>query len=166
MAAKKKPKRKTNASRIDIDMALLGKLAAAGCTIVEIASMLRRSGLEVSSKTIQRRLQEPAYREFWEDGQNALNVLIRSTMVAQSRMMNGPGVHQAQFLAINRLGMSNKIEHSGSIDSHIEIDSARDRLTRKLATISQRITSGNTRIAAKTAEALLTNADGTRNGET
>jgi hypothetical protein len=128
--------------RIEIAPELLNKLAEVGCSQAEIASMLRRSGVAVDKKTIQRRLAETDYRDQWEDGVNALRVKLRSRMVAQAMMMNGPGVHQAQYLSKQYLGMSEKIEHSGKIDSHVEVESARDSLTRKLDSLAKRLGGG------------------------
>lgn len=117
--------------------------------------MLRDSGMQVCVKTIARRLKDPKYREQWENGIKVRDAKLRSRMWLQAMMMNGPGVHQAQFLAINYLGMTNKIEHSGQIDAHVEVESARDRLTRKLDTIAKRIARRAVGVAAEGTAALL-----------
>lgn len=151
----KKAKAVRGRPRIEVDPELLNRLAEIGCSQAEIATMLRRSGVQIDKKTIQRRLAEPDYREQWEDGVNALRIKLRSRMVQQAMMMNGPGVHQAQYLSKQYLGMSEKIEHSGKIDGHVEVENARDSLTRKLESLSKRLRSGTARAAGADGVAAL-----------
>lgn len=126
--------------RIEIDLKLLNLLAEAGCSIEEIASMLRKSGAKVSSKTIKNHLQEPEYREAWEDGQNVGKVSLRSRMVQQSKLMNSAGVAMSIHLSKHWLGMTEKsaIEHSGRIDSSVEVTS-RERVYRRIDGLAERI---------------------------
>lgn len=140
----KRKKAVVSRQRIEIDLKLIVGLAELGCSQAEIASMLRRSGLQVDAKTIERRMKEPRYAFAWSDGQNAMRVKLRSRMLAQAMMMNGAGVQQSQFLAKQFLGMKDKIEHSGQIDSTIEVESARDRLSRKLDSLAKRLAGGAT----------------------
>ncbi len=136
----KKKKAKIGRPRIPIDLKLLERLAEVGCSQEEIASMLRRSGLQIDAVTIRRRLKDPVFATAWQDGMNAMKVKLRSRMLAQAMMMNSGGVQQSQFLAKQYLGMKDKVEHSGQIDGNIEVsESVHDRLARKLDTLAKRL---------------------------
>lgn len=125
--------------RIEIDLVLLQRLAETGCSIAEVAAMLRRSGLQVDMRTLKRRLTEADYRSAWEEGQLIGKVRLRSQMMKLATMTSHPNaaVQMCQFLARNWLGMNDKtsIELTGAI----EVSSARERLTRKIDALSERI---------------------------
>jgi len=127
-------------ARIDIDLKLLAMLAERMCSMDEIAAMLRRSGLQVDTKTIKRRMAEPAYRQVWDDARLCGKATLRSNMWRQSQMNTSPGVNMAKFLATNYLGMSDRVpEINVSTSVTVEQTSARDRLGRKLDALSERI---------------------------
>ena len=138
-------KKKSGRPRIEIDLLLLGRLAEVGCSVDEIAAMLRRSGLQVDARTIKRRLNEPKYRDAWDEGQHVGKAMLRSRMVALSRntAAPGPAVQMSIHLSKHWLGMTDKaaLELSGRIDSDVQVTSARDRVLRKLDTLAERIQS-------------------------
>ncbi|GEM_PF-6059660 len=107
-------------------------------------------GDAIDARTIKRRLKEPEYHEAWQNGVNVGKARLRLQMVKQSKLMNSAGVSMAQFLAVNWLGMTNKssVEHSGRVDSAVEVSSARERVNRKLDSIAERIASRVAGIAA------------------
>jgi len=107
-------------------------------------------GVPIDLRTIKRRLSEPEYRDAWENGVNVGKARLRLQMLKQSKLMNSAGVSMAQFLAVNWLGMTNKssVEHSGRVDSAVEVSSARERVNRKLDSIGERISSRVAGIAA------------------
>ncbi len=90
--------------RIVISPETLRSLAAINCSIEEAASFLR-----TVKRTLLRRLKDSEEcRAAWESGRNEGKVGLRRVMWAQAQLMNSAGVHQAQFLAKNWLGMSDK----------------------------------------------------------
>lgn len=104
---KAKPK-KTGRPRKEVDLKMFRALSAAGCSIDEIASMLRNSGCQIDRRTLLRRLEEPDYAEAREDGQNVGKARLRSNMVEHAKLKNSAGVHMSIFLAKNWLGMHDK----------------------------------------------------------
>lgn len=110
---------------------------------------LKLGGEPIDLRTVKRRLKEPEYHEAWENGVNVGKAKLRLQMVKQSKLMNSAGVSMAQFLAINWLGMTSRsVEHSGRIDSSVEVSSARERVNRKLDSLAERIAGRVAGIAA------------------
>lgn len=72
-------------------------LAALGCTQVEMALFFG-----VSEKTFKRRLQEPAFREAYEQGFVQPRISVRSNLLAMSKHNAAAAI----FLAKNMCGMS------------------------------------------------------------
>ncbi len=135
--------KKAGRPRIELDKKLFEMLAEAGCSIDEISAMLKRSGLKIDRRTIMRRLQEPDYREAWDQGRLVMKALLRSQMWRLARLSAHPHVanQMSQFLARHVLGMSEKsaLELSGRVDSAVEHSSASERNTRKIDDIAERI---------------------------
>jgi hypothetical protein len=144
----------TGRPRKELDLQLLAILAEAGASQAEIAAMissqaLKLGGEPIDLRTVKRRLKEPEYHEAWENGVNVGKAKLRLQMVKQSKLMNSAGVSMAQFLAINWLGMTSRsVEHSGRIDSSVEVSSARERVNRKLDSLAERIAGRVAGIAA------------------
>lgn len=125
-------------------MEAIGNLGEMGCSQEEIAAMLTKMGVACHRATLQRHLaSNPKLREVYDVGVLSGKVRLRSRMVKQAQMMNGAGVHQSQFLAKNWLGMKDKLEvdHKGNIDSHVELSTARQRVTAKLEALEKRLAS-------------------------
>lgn len=139
--AKTTKKKSRGRPRIELDHPLLMTLASAGCSIDEIAAMLRRSGVQLDMRTLKRRLTEPDYRAAWEEGQLIGKASLRSQMVRQSKLMNGAGVNMAIHLSKHWLGMTERslLELTGRVDSTVEVTTARERVTRKINTLAERI---------------------------
>jgi hypothetical protein len=155
--SKDQPKGEPGRPRKEIDLQLLALLAEAGASIDEIAAMLTRSGADIDARTIKRRLKEPEYRDAWENGVNVGKAKLRLQMVKQSKLMNSAGVSMSQFLAVNWLHMTSKaVEHSGRIDSAVEVSSARERVNRKLDSIRERLKGRVAGIAAAAGANLAT----------
>ncbi len=106
--------------------------------------MLSKMGIACHRATLQRHLaSNPQMREVYDAGVLSGKVRLRSRMFKQAQMMNGAGVHQSQFLAKNWLGMKDKLEvdHKGNVDSHVELTTARQRVTAKLEALEKRLAS-------------------------
>jgi hypothetical protein len=147
MAKRTKKKKAAKSRRINLTVdhfETIGKLASVGCSQEDIVTMLDGMGLKLSVDTLQRRLKDtPQFAKAYERGLVQRNVKLRSRMMQQAMMMNGAGVHMAQFLAVNFLGMSHKIERkqNGSTEAHVKLTTARERIAAKLEAISQRLDS-------------------------
>lgn len=136
-----KEKAKIGRPRIEIDLDLLRNLAMCGCSLDEIAAMLRRSGLKVDLRTIKRRMTEPAYRAAHEEGVLVGKATLRSQMFRLARMSQHPSAATQMCIHLSKhwLGMTDKaaLELSGKVDS--EVTSYRERVTRKLDALAERI---------------------------
>jgi len=118
----------------------IGKLAGIGCSHEDICELLAPMGLKMCAKTLYRRLNEiPEFKEAYDRGIANRNIKLRSRMFQQAMMMNGAGVHMSQFLAVNFLGMSHKVEKQDRGENSNELTSAKDRLALKLEALAKRL---------------------------
>jgi len=151
--AKKKRRKPTKIgrSRIKLTAAQLktiARLASFGCSIEEISQILSGMGVKgASASTLFRRLADDRkVAAIIDAGIATGNVRLRSRMMKQAMMMNGAGVHQAQFLAVNRLGMSRDPDKRKVVDpthgANLELADARQRVAAQLEAIAKRLFGG------------------------
>lgn len=138
------PKKK-DPRRIEIDLKLLTMLSSAGCSVEEIAAMLRNSGLKINLRTLKRRLAEPEYKEAREQGYLIGNAKLRSNMFVLASLRNSAGVQMCKFLAVNRLGMTDKTEVDSRVSAKVEVTSPHARFLARLDRGAERL---HNRIAA------------------
>ena len=86
-----------------IDVVQLEKLAALACTIEQAASVL-----DVSKRTLLRRLREPKYKRIWEDGLNKGNVSLRRLQWTKALANTPASVAMVIHLSKHRLGETDK----------------------------------------------------------
>ena len=86
--------------RKELNKAQLSSLAAIGCTQREIAQYFG-----VSEKTVERRLEEEAYRQAFDRGEGEFKVSLRRLMVRRAQEGN---TAMLIFLAKNVLGMADQ----------------------------------------------------------
>ena len=126
----------------------IADLAKVGCSQDEICQRLRSFGFKICRETLIRKMKEREdFRATYDAGVTDFKVDLRSTMWKQAQMMNNAGVHMSRFLAVNYLGMSDKVDHkhSGEVETHVDITSAKDRIAVKLEAIFKRLAGGEVR---------------------
>ena len=96
---RKKPGRREAA----IDLAQLEKLAALACTVEEAATVL-----DVSKRTLLRRLREPKYKRVWEGGRNKGNISLRRLQWTKAQSNAPSSVAMVIHLSKHRLGETDK----------------------------------------------------------
>ncbi len=142
-AKKKREKKVTGRPRIELKEEILRALAAIGATEEEICGGLLANGVKMDLRTLKRRLQEPHYREIWDQGKAVFKQSLRRLQFRHAQMPNSAGVTMTIHMSKVHLGETEKhmLELAGRIDSAVEVNtSARERVFDKLDTISERIT--------------------------
>jgi len=144
-----KPRERKRLAKIEFtpeQRKIVAGLSAIGCSLDEIAATLRSSGLKISNRSLDVHLKkDELLRQQYDDGIATRNVKLRSRMFQQAMMMNGAGVHQAQFLAVNWLGMKRNPEITdeetakNQAKHDQEAATARERVTAKLEALSKRL---------------------------
>lgn len=131
---------------VEIDPKALQALRSVHCTEIEIADYFG-----ISKRQLIRRIKEPELAEVWSRGVSSGKVALRRLRWRQAQMQNSAGVTMSIFLSGQWLGETQKsaIEMSGRVDSAIEVSSARERITRKLDTLAERIQSRVAGLAAQ-----------------
>lgn len=122
--------------RVFIDEGILRGLAQIQCTIVEAAAVLK-----VTKRTLLRRLEEPKFKDAWEQGQAEGRASLRRLQWRHAKMPNSAGVSMTIHLSKHHLGQTEKaaLELTGQNGGPIEVNtSARDRVNAKLDTLAKR----------------------------
>jgi hypothetical protein len=124
--------------RVKIDDEDLLKLAKMQCTYEEAAAFFG-----CDERTIKRRLQEPKYRSIWDRGLATGKTSIRRLQWRHAAGTGSSAVQMTIHLSKHHLGQTDKaaIEHSGRIDSTVDMASAKERVSRKLDDLAKRIAS-------------------------
>ncbi len=133
----------TGRPRIELKDDVLKALAAIGSTEEEICGGLRAAGVELDLRTLKRRLQEPRYREIWDQGKATFKASLRKLQYRHAQMPNSAGVTMTIHMSKIHLGETEKhmLELAGRIDSAVEVNtSARERVFAHLDTLAERIT--------------------------
>ena len=131
----------------NIDENILLGLAKIHATQEECAAVLN-----LSPRTIIKKLREEPYKEIWERGRAMGRASLRRLQWAHAQLKNSAGVTMSIHLSKHWLGETEKaaLEVTGRIDSTVEVTDARDRLNRKLDTLAERISGRVDRIIQQT----------------
>jgi len=103
-------------SAVDIDQ--LEKLAGLACTIDEAAAFLG-----VSKRTLLRRLEDPRYKQAWDDGLLKGNVSLRRRQWAIAQSDSPSAVPMLLHLSRHRLGQTDKslVEVTGKNSGPLQV---------------------------------------------
>jgi len=141
MAKKKKAKGSndeaaTGRPKVKIDRDRLLALAKIQATEEEAAAFFG-----CTKRTIINRLKEPALLQAWTDGKALGRISLRRRCWHLAHMDTSGGVTMAIHLSKHWLGQTERaaLELSGPGGAPIEVSSARERVTRKLDALSERI---------------------------
>jgi hypothetical protein len=113
---------KTGRPRIEIDKVLLKALASIGATEAEICAGLIATGVQLDLRTLKRRLQEPQYREVWQQGKSEFHLSLRRLQFRHAKMPNSAGVTMTIHMSKHQLGETEKslLELTGKDGGPIE----------------------------------------------
>ena len=123
--------------KIKIDTEALQNLAKIQCTYAEAAAFF-----DCDEKTIKRRLStDPQLRECWDRGKELGRISLRRLEWRHAQMATSGGVTMTIHLARQHLGETERaaLELSGRVDGTLEVNSARERVGRKLDGLAERI---------------------------
>jgi hypothetical protein len=128
--------------RIEIDVTILKALASIGATEDEICAGLIATGTQLDLRTLKRRLQEPKYREVWQQGKSEFHLSLRRLQFRHAKMPNSAGVTMTIHMSKHQLGETEKslLELTGKDGGAIETRdvSARSIVTGRIAGIAAR----------------------------
>lgn len=130
---------------VEIDAAKLEALAKLQCTHEEIAAVF-----ECSKRTIIRKLKkDPELKAAYERGKQLGKVSLRRLQFRHANMANSAGVTMTIHLSKHHLGETDKaaLELTGRVDSNVQVTTARERVSKKLDQLAQRIASRATGLA-------------------
>jgi hypothetical protein len=99
---------KTGRPRIEIDKVLLKALASIGATESEICAGLIATGVQLDLRTLKRRLQEPEYRDVWQQGKSEFHLSLRRLQFRHAKMPNSAGVTMTIHMSKHQLGETEK----------------------------------------------------------
>ena len=116
MSEQSRKKRGRPKSAVDVEQ--LEKLAGLACTIDEAAAFLG-----VSKRTLLRRLEEPRFKQAWDEGLLKGNVSLRRRQWAIAQSDSSSGVTRLLHLSRHRLGQTDKslIEITGKNSGPLQI---------------------------------------------
>jgi len=129
--------------RIEIDKDILKALASVGATEEEICAGLIATGTQLDLRTLKRRLQEPTYRQIWDQGKGEFKLSLRRLQFRHAKMPNSAGVTMTIHMSKHQLGETEKslVELTGKNGGAIETKdvSPRELITSRIASIAARI---------------------------
>lgn len=116
MSDKAQKKRGRPKSAVDIEQ--LEKLAGLACTIDEAAAFLG-----ISKRTLLRRLEEPSFKQAWEEGLLKGNVSLRRRQWSVAQSDTAAGVTMLMHLSRFRLGQHDRslVEITGKNSGPLQV---------------------------------------------
>jgi hypothetical protein len=140
LEAGQRGKQLTGRPRKDITPEAVKGLAAIFATYDEMAAYF-----ECSSRTIKRRMKEPAFKQARLEGEGLARISLRRLQWRHARGSGSSAVSMTIHLSQHHLGQTAKaaLELSGKVDGDVTVTtSARERVTTKVEQLAQRIARG------------------------